>query len=539
MDAHQFRPGDRRDSRRAVRARTGRATTPRLEGLERRELLSGMANDVAKLPTGAESGPVAVARDGSLWFAQSDATGATALGKATASGQLTEVKVPGAVAGGSIGGLAPDTAGDIWFTYAPPATAAPGATAQGEVGKVAPDGSVTQYGLPTQTDRPGSVAVAPDGSVWIALDASGATSGNATGTPSIARVNSDGSLTSFPVTGASEVKWLTAASDGNLWFVDGQRIGKVTPTGVVSFFSLPAPSDGSAINLSNAQLTPTSDGGLWFIGLGGLGRIDNSGQVKTVPAPGSTITSLGTASDGNVWFSFLPPTGSTLAATPGAYVARMSLAGQITVFPTPVDSSAPVVRLAGTPAAGIWMAEQTDTLALANLASLPSYTPAIVSTVNAASFTAVQGQPFSGEVIEFASNRSDGTAPTYSATINWGDGHTTPGVVTPTSSGTYIVTGTNTYTLAPNSSATVSVTVTDGKGGYAVLSNQVTIQTAPAPAATSTLAAARALRAQSVASHRSATVAAAQQARQARAAHPRGPVHHVSAPVRTAKRRHR
>jgi hypothetical protein len=214
----------------------------------------------------------------------------------------------------------------------------------------------------------------------------------------------------------------------------------------------------------------------------------------------------------------------------------MTLGGQITVFPETVDDGAPVVRLAGTPAATIWMAEKTGTLALANLASLPSYTTAIVTTVNTSSFTALQGQAFDGTVLEFASNRSDGTAPTYSATINWGDGHTTPGIVRPTNSGTFTVTGSNTYTLAPNSTATVSVTVTDGKGGHAVLYNQVTIQAAPASTAIPTPAAARALRAQSVAAHRSAAITAAHQAR---AVHPRGPVHHVSSRVGTAKQRRR
>ena len=52
-------------------------------------------------------------------------------------------------------------------------------------------------------------------------------------------------------------------------------------SGSVTEFSLPDSTDGSPIDLSNAQLTGASDGNVWFIGLGGVSQITPSGVVTT------------------------------------------------------------------------------------------------------------------------------------------------------------------------------------------------------------------------------------------------------------------
>ena len=558
MEAHPFRPLKRGETRRGARTRPERSRAPGLEGLEGRELLSGMVSDIAALPSSALAGPVAAASDGSFWYAKSDASGATTLDKVSASGQQSNVKLPTAIPGGSIQGLATDTAGDVWYTYAPPATTTTSGSALAKVGKVAPGGTVSEYNLPTTSERPGAVAVGPDGSVWVAIASNAQGPGVATSTPLIAKVAADGSMTSFPVTGATQVNWLTVAPDGNLWFVDGQRIGRATPAGVVSFFSLPAHSDGSKIDLSDAQLTPATDGGIWFIDNGGLERIDSTGQVKTVPSPGSVITGLGTTTDGQLWFSFLPPAGSTLAASPGAYLARMTPGGEITVFSDLVNTdNTPVVHVVGTNEATIWLAESNGTLASVSLASVLTYTPAIVNPAGTPTVDPTQGTPFSGAVIQFISGRSDATAPVYSASINWGDGSVSPGTVVAVSGG-YDVTGTHTYTLAPNSTPTLMITITDGLGGTATLFNQASIQapttstttaagmtitvpktTTASTGVTTAVTSIRGPHGHLITVHKSAPLTAAAQARAAAraAAYPQGPARQAAAAARAAKAR--
>jgi hypothetical protein len=59
---------------------------------------------------------------------------------------------------------------------------------------------------------------------------------------------------------------------------------------------------------------------------------------------------------------------------------------------------------------------------------------------------AIEGQVFSGGVAHFTSaNPADTSASDFTATVDWGDGHTSTGVITPNSDGSFEVTASNTY----------------------------------------------------------------------------------------------
>lgn len=98
---------------------------------------------------------------------------------------------------------------------------------------------------------------------------------------------------------------------------------------------------------------------------------------------------------------------------------------------------------------------------------------AIPVTIAQPQFNATAGQPFSGKVTTFTA--PGGTAANYKATIQWGDGHQTPGriVVLDAQAGSFEVDGNNTY--ATSGPATVNVTVKGTDGGGAVGQNTVTI----------------------------------------------------------------
>jgi virginiamycin B lyase len=103
--------------------------------------------------------------------------------------------------------------------------------------------------------------------------------------------------TSFTEEGCSMVE----GPDGNVWFTDysNDRIGKITPAGQVTFFSLG--SDGSPLSM-----TVGSDGALWFTEYfaNKIGRLTTDGQLTTFNVGGSSVPLYIVAGpDGNLWYN--------------------------------------------------------------------------------------------------------------------------------------------------------------------------------------------------------------------------------------------
>jgi len=85
------------------------------------------------------------------------------------------------------------------------------------------------------------------------------------------------------------------------------------------------------------------------------------------------------------------------------------------------------------------------------------------------------GTPFTGTVANFTDADPNGAIADYTATINWGDGTTTPGAI---GSG-FTVSGTHTYAAGYGGTFTLSVTVNDAGGATLTRSAQITV--APSP----------------------------------------------------------
>jgi hypothetical protein len=86
-------------------------------------------------------------------------------------------------------------------------------------------------------------------------------------------------------------------------------------------------------------------------------------------------------------------------------------------------------------------------------------------------FTANPGQAFSGTVATFTDRNTSNVASDFSATINWGDGTTSAGVIADTR-GSVSVSGTHTY--ASSGQDAVTVTLTDGAPGTATATTHST-----------------------------------------------------------------
>ncbi len=282
--------------------------------------------DYALCARGAFPQAVAPGPDGAVWFTTARAN----LGRVTPAGGVTQYDVPvaGAPTGaGLLGGLTTGPDGAWWFpSYAisglwrgtvadPPVFTytAGGTTDTGPSDTVlGPDGALWSTEAKTETlghfvvggaftylalppKAPGTfvssfaLANGSDGRIWVARP------------HAIDAVTTAGVVTPFTV--PDDPSDLTLGPDGAIWFAeyDGDRIGRITTTGAVTLFALPADS-------APASITTGPDGALW-IGLGkdgGIMRMTTGGAWTVTPLPfSSQVSSITTGPDGAIWFGDL------------------------------------------------------------------------------------------------------------------------------------------------------------------------------------------------------------------------------------------
>src|SRR5439155_12691371 len=107
----------------------------------------------------------------------------------------------------------------------------------------------------------------------------------------------------------------------------------------------------------------------------------------------------------------------------------------------------------------------TDDFVYAEPVALTSVQPTI--KINA-------GAPFTGAVATFTDLNPNATVTDFTATITWGDGHTSRGTVTAVGGGVFTVSGTNTF-AAPGTS-NVSVLIQDLGGSQVTIGNLATVK---------------------------------------------------------------
>lgn len=92
---------------------------------------------------------------------------------------------------------------------------------------------------------------------------------------------------------------------------------------------------------------------------------------------------------------------------------------------------------------------------------------------SATSFSAVKNQAFNGQVATFTDGNPQGVLSDYSATIAWGDGHSSTATVSADPSGGYQVQGTHTY--AKTGTFTFTVTISDVGGSKLSVKGTATV----------------------------------------------------------------
>ena len=202
---------------------------------------------------------IAIGGDGNLWFSEHNGN---RMGRITPDGVISEFEIESPASQPRAIALGAD--GNIWV----------GMFAANRIGRVTPQGQITEFEIPTPDSGPRALAAGPDGNVWFSeFKAS-----------KIGRITPDGEITEFdlprPNSGPGDI---TAGADGNLWFLelsgqmdgltpDGNRIGRITPDGVITEFAMPA-GDATAINIAVGP-----DRNIWYTRGAMLGRVTPQGE---------------------------------------------------------------------------------------------------------------------------------------------------------------------------------------------------------------------------------------------------------------------
>jgi CSLREA domain-containing protein len=226
---------------------------------------------------------------------------------------------------------------------------------------------------------------------------------------------------------------------------------------------------------------------------GSLASSDTSsvftGMLGTTAKPSSPVgnyaITLGTLSAGGNYTLMLAANPATLSVTPAVLTVTVSNVSRVYGVANPtftisyhgfvngdlrrVIGGSPTVTTTATPGSPpgqypivvglgtLSAANYTFALGTGTLTVVPAQLRAMATAVNA-----IAGAPYSGLVATFTNADPFGNAAFYSATILWGDGHTSPGVITAGSGKTLIVSGAHTY--ADPGQKTVQVRISHNLG---------------------------------------------------------------------------
>jgi streptogramin lyase len=173
---------------------------------------------------------------------------------------------------------------------------------------------IHEYPVPTANAGAYDTALGSDGNVWFTeFDAN-----------KIGKITPSGVVTEFTIpTANSDPEGIAAGPDGNLWFTEtlGNKIGRITPAGVITEFPIPTAKSGAS------GITAGPDGKMWFTEFGSdrIGRVTTSGTFSSFKLPTANAGPNGITAgpDGNLWFTEYKAN----------QVGRITTAGTITEFP--------------------------------------------------------------------------------------------------------------------------------------------------------------------------------------------------------------
>lgn len=212
--------------------------------------------------------------------------------------------------------------------------------------------AITMFALPTTFSRPSNIITGPDQALWF------------TEAGKIGRLSTSGALREFPLPAGHTASSLTNGPDGALWFTEpaASAIGRISIAGAIREFIVPGACQ-SGYSCPTAPrpigIVTGSDHALWIIepifsrvsnrtGAAKVLRLTVDGTFTEFPIPGGSAKvstpnpgSIALGADGAVWFtdSF------------ERRIWRATTSGALTSYPT--NLGAPVAITAG-PDGALW-----------------------------------------------------------------------------------------------------------------------------------------------------------------------------------------
>jgi virginiamycin B lyase len=245
----------------------------------------------------------------------------------TTGGSFSKViKLPNPLATIDSLAVAPD--GSVWLTET--------IIHNNKIGRISPDGTLSEFPVETNGNAMfadvSDIVVGPDGNLWFV---SGMTLPGLNFAASIIRMTPSGAMTTFPLPQNVGASRLLFGPDGALWFSEGSKLGRMTSDGHLTEYSLLAPEKGQI-----ADMCIGPDGALWYTWLHAnhIGRMTLSGQVKdfAVPFSGWHITR---GPDDALWYTEL----DHVPVGPSDFSGRKGFVGHITtdgvVIELPIDAN--------------------------------------------------------------------------------------------------------------------------------------------------------------------------------------------------------
>jgi streptogramin lyase len=282
------------------------------------------------VPQGITAGP-----DGNLWFTEFYDNVA---GRITTSG-VSKLFTLNTVNSATY--ITSGPSGDLWVTLLNDV----GGSTTNTIGRLTTQAKLTTFTVP-KSSYIWDITTGPDGNLYFTDGAS-----------RVWRVTPTGHFTAFPYTDSTGgyPYQITAGPDGNLWFTDrAHQVVKMTTSGQFTAFTLPL-GIGTPDDIATGP-----DGNLWFTlddasASNRIGRITPSGVITYFSVPGTSsyiyLSGIAAGPDGNLWFTY-----QDLSSGGGCDIGRITTSGVATLFPTPTSNSGPTDITAG-PDGNMWFTE--------------------------------------------------------------------------------------------------------------------------------------------------------------------------------------
>ncbi len=211
---------------------------------------------------GAEPQEIVAGPDRALWFTENGFE-LTAIGRMTTSGHLT-LYTKGLSQNAAVNGITVGPDGALWFTE----------PNLDRVGRITMGGKVTEYSKGISSgSQPNSISSGPDGALWFTEMAGGR----------IGRITLAGMVTEYSrgIKPAEQPAGIAAGPDGALWFTEYEtyktsgirdsKVGRITTSGKITEYSR-----GLRPGSQPTAITAAPDGNMWFV----ESNADQLGRIK-------------------------------------------------------------------------------------------------------------------------------------------------------------------------------------------------------------------------------------------------------------------